>query len=89
MVIFIMADEVMKEERNLKIESKFKIGDIFHRKYSRDTVPLKIIEIIYRNGLIEPEYVLKPIRYNVDDKIMLGEEALDELYWLVKNVKSN
>ena len=71
------------------MESKFKIGDIFHRKYSRDTVPLKIIEIIYRNGLIEPEYVLKPIMYNVDDKIMLGEDALDELYWLVKNVKSN
>ena len=84
-----MADEVLKEERKLKMESKFKIGDIFHRKYSRDTVPLKIIEIIYRNGLIEPEYVLKPIMYNVDDKIMLGEDALDELYWLVKNVKSN
>ena len=82
-------DEVLKEERKLKMESKFKIGDIFHRKYSRDTVPLKVIEIIYRNGLIEPEYVLKPIRYNVDDKIMLGEDALDELYWLVKNVNGN
>lgn len=82
-------DEVLKEERKLKMYSKFKIGDIFHRKYSRDTVPLKVIEIIYRNCLMEPEYVLKPIRYNVDDKIMLGEDALDELYWLVKNVNGN
>lgn len=64
--------------------SKFKIGDIFQRKYSRDTVPLKVIEIIYSNGLMELEYVLKPIRYNVDNKIMLGEDALDELYWLIK-----
>ncbi len=71
------------------MESKFKIGDIFCEKYSRDTVPLKVTEIIYRNGLIEPEYVLKPIRYNVDDKITLGDDALDELYWLVKNVNSN
>lgn len=66
------------------MESKFKIGDIFRRKYSRDTVPLKVIEIIYRNGLMEPEYVLKPIMYNVDDKITMGEDALDELYWLIK-----
>lgn len=80
--------EMPKEERKLKMESKFKIGDIFHKKYSRDTVPLKVTEIIYRNGLIEPEYILKPIRYNVDDKITMGEAALDELYWVVKNVKS-
>lgn len=79
-----MEEEVLKEERKLKMESKFKIGDIFHKKYSRDTVPLKVTEIIYRNGLIEPEYVLKPISYNVDDKITLGEDALDELYWVVK-----
>ena len=84
-----MAEEVLKEERKIKMESKFKIGDIFHRKYSRDTVPLKVIEIIYRNGLMEPEYVLKPIRHNVDNKITLGQDALDELYYLIKNVKSN
>lgn len=78
-----------REERKLKMESKFKIGDIFHEKYSRDTVPLKVTEIIYRNGLMEPEYILKPIRYNVDNNITLGEDALDELYYLVKNVKSN
>lgn len=79
-----MVEEVLKEERKLKMESKFKIGDIFHRKYSRDTVPLKVIEIIYRNGLMEPEYVLKPIKYNVDNNITLGEDTLDELYYLVK-----
>lgn len=79
-----MAEEVLKEERKLKMKNKFKIGDIFHRKYSRDTVPLKVIEIIYRNGLMEPEYVLKPVRYNVDNKITLGQDALDELYYLIK-----
>ena len=79
-----MAEEVLIEERKLKMKSKFKIGDIFHRKYSRDTVPLKVIEIIYRNGLMEPEYVLKPVRYNVDNKITLGQDALDELYYLIK-----
>ncbi len=74
-----------QEERKLKLESKFKIGDIFHKKYSRDTVPLKVTEIIYRNGLMEPEYILKPIRYNVDDRITLGEGALDELYYVKGN----
>ena len=67
------------------MESKFKIGDIFHRKDSRDDVPLKIIEIIYSN--LEPEYVLSPIRYNVDSEITIGQDTLDELYYLVKNVK--
>lgn len=65
---------------NMLMESKFKVGDIFHRKYSRDTVPLKVIEVIYRNGLMEPEYVLKPIRCNADNTITLSQDALDELY---------
>ena len=65
--------------------SKFKVGDIFHRKYSRDTVPLKVIEVIRRNGLMEPEYVLKPIRRNANNTITLSQDALDELYNLIKN----
>ena len=65
--------------------SKFKVGDIFHRKYSRDTVPLKVIEVIHRNGLMEPEYVLKPIRRNANNTITLSQDALDELYNLIKN----
>ena len=69
--------------------SKFKIGDIFHRKRSRDTVVLRVVKIIHRNGLMEPEYVLKPIAYNIDNEIILGEEALEELYLLVKNIKNN
>lgn len=69
------------------MDSKFKIGDIFHRKNSRDTVQLKVIEIIYSN--VEPEYILSTIRYNVDNKITLGQDTLDELYYLVKNVKNN
>ncbi len=48
---------------------------------------LKIIEIIYSN--VEPEYVLSPIRYNVDNKIIIGQDTLDEVYHLVKNVKNN
>ena len=65
------------------MESKFKIGDIFHRKCSRDDVPLKVIEITY-NSNVEPEYVLSPIRYDVDNKITIGQDTLDELYYLVK-----
>lgn len=63
--------------------AEFKIGDVFHRKYTRDTIPIKIIDVIYRNGLLEPEYTLKPIRYN-GDEIILGESALKELYWQIK-----
>ena len=69
--------------------NKFKIGDIFHRKHSRDVVSLRVVKIVHRNGLMEPEHVLKPIAYNIDDEIILGEEALEELYWLVKNIKDN
>ena len=58
-------------------ESKFKIGDIFTKKYTRDTVPLEIYEINYTP--IEPVYKLKPIRFCGDD-VILGEEALIELY---------
>ena len=63
--------------------AEFKIGDVFHRKYTCDTIPIKIIDVIYRNGLLEPEYTLKPIRYN-GDEIILGESALKELYWQIK-----
>lgn len=63
--------------------AEFKIGDVFHEKYTRDTIPIKIIDVIYRNGLLEPEYTLKPIRYN-GDEIILGESALKELYWQIK-----
>ena len=59
------------------MESKFKIGDIFHKKYTRDTIPLEIYEIVYTP--IEPVYKLKPIRLCGDD-VILGEEALIELY---------
>ena len=58
-------------------ESKFKIGDIFTKKYTRDTVPLEIYEI--NHTPIEPVYKLKPIRFCGDD-VILGEEALIELY---------
>lgn len=63
--------------------AEFKIGDVFHKKYTCDTIPIKIIDVIYRNGLLEPEYTLKPIRYN-GDEIILGESALKELYWQIK-----
>jgi len=59
------------------MESKFKIGDMFTKKHTRDTVPLEIYEINYTP--IEPVYKLKPIRFCGDD-VILGEEALDELY---------
>lgn len=58
-------------------DSKFKLGDIFTKKHTRDTVPLEIYEINYNS--IEPVYKLKPIRL-CGDNIILGEEALIELY---------
>ena len=55
------------------VESKFKIGNIFTKKYTRDTIPLEIYEINYYP--IELVYKLKPIRLCGDD-VILGEEAL-------------
>ena len=54
------------------MESKFKLGDMFTKKYTRDTIPLEIYEITY--NAIEPIYKLKPIRLCGDD-VILGEEA--------------
>ena len=59
------------------VESKFKLGDRFTQKYTRDTIPLEIYEINY--GPIEPVYKLKTIRLCGDD-VILGEDALIELY---------
>ena len=59
------------------MESKFKIGDVFTKKHTRDTIPMEICEISY--GPIEPIYKLKPIRL-CGDGVVLGEEALVELY---------
>lgn len=59
------------------MESKFKIGDRFTKKYTRDSIPLEIVEITY--SPIEPVYKLKPIRL-CGNNIILGEEALIELY---------
>lgn len=59
------------------MESKFKLGDVFIQKHARDTIPIKICEIFY--SVNEPIYKLKPIRLCGGD-IILGEEALTELY---------
>lgn len=59
------------------MESKFKIGDVFTKKHTRDTIPLEIYEIVYIP--IEPVYKLKPIRLCGRD-VIFGEEALIELY---------
>ena len=64
------------EEKKMT-ESKFKLGDMFTKKHTRDTIPLEIYEINYNP--IEPVYKLKPIRLCGDD-VILGEEALTELY---------
>jgi hypothetical protein len=59
------------------VESKFKLGDRFTQKYTRDTIPLEIYEI--NHTPIEPVYKLNPIRLGGDD-VILGEDALIELY---------
>ena len=58
-------------------QGKFKLGDVFTKKHTRDTIPIEIYEISY--DAIEPIYKLKPIRLCGDD-VILGEEALIELY---------
>jgi hypothetical protein len=59
------------------MESEFKLGDVFTKKYTRDTIPIEICEISY--NAIEPIYKLKPIILCGDD-VVLGEEALIELF---------
>lgn len=54
------------------MKSEFKLGDIFYLKYSRDTIPLKIIEVVHK--ITEPEYTLRSVRYNGVD-IVLGESG--------------
>lgn len=57
-------------------EAKFKVGDKFSRKHTRDDIPVKVVEIAYE---FEPVYTLKKIRLCGDD-VVLGEEALMEIY---------
>lgn len=59
------------------MESKFKIGDRFVQKNSRDTSVLKIASIEY--GHIEPVYKLI-CNNNYNNSIKFGEAALEELY---------
>ena len=57
-------------------EAKFKVGDKFTLKYTRDDIPVEVSEIAYE---FEPVYTLKKVRLCGDD-VMLGEAALMELY---------
>ena len=59
------------------VESKFKIGDMFTKKYTRDAIALEIYKIYYTPT--EPVYKLKPIRLCGDD-VILGEEVLIETF---------
>ena len=56
--------------------TKFKIGDMFTRKNTRDEIPLEITSI---HQEYEPIYTLTPIRL-CGDELVLGEEALIALY---------
>lgn len=55
------------------MKSKFKLGDMFTKKHTRDTIPIEIYDISY--SAIEPIYKLKLIRGCGED-VTLGEEAL-------------
>lgn len=59
------------------MKSKFKLSDRFTKKYTRDLIPYEVFEI--NNDGIEPVYKLKPLRL-CGDSIILGEEALIELF---------
>lgn len=59
------------------MESRFKLGDVFTKKHTRDTIPIEIYEISYNAN--EPIYKLKPTGLCGND-VILEEEALIELY---------
>lgn len=69
-------DEVNKKKEDT--EPKFKIGDTFTKKFTRDTIPLKIISVT-QVGPNEPVYELSPIRL-CGDNVEMGETALMERY---------
>jgi hypothetical protein len=64
-----------------ELKSKYKIGDFFTRKNTRDYPVMKIVEIVYNS--VEPVYQLEPVK-GIGNSETFGEEALDELYVLVK-----
>ena len=47
------------------MESKFKLGDVFTKKHTRDTIPIEISEIFYTAD--DPIYKLTPVRLCGDD----------------------
>ena len=63
------------------MEGKFKIGDKFVRKLTRDSFVMRIESVSHNIGQ-EPTYELKPI-YGYGKEQMIGEEALEELYYKV------
>lgn len=61
--------------------AKYKLGDKFVRKMTRDTDVMKVISIKYPYLLNEPEYTLLGVRFG--PIMQIGEEALTELYNLI------
>ena len=59
------------------MESKFKIGDVFNKKYTRDIIPIEIYEISYDAN--EPIYKLKPVIL-CGNNVIIGEETFIKLY---------
>ena len=59
------------------MQSKYKIGDRFVKKNSRDSFVMNIVEVRY--GPIEPEYKLRGVN-NLNMFVYLGESGLEELY---------
>lgn len=64
-----------------KLKSKYKIGDFFTRKNTRDYPVMEVVEIVYNS--VEPVYQLEPVK-GIGNSETFGEEALDELYVLVE-----
>lgn len=59
------------------MEAKYKIGDTFTRKNTRDEIPLEIVQITYMPT--EVVYRLEPIRL-CGGYLEYGETALEELF---------
>ena len=62
----------------LKCMPKFKLGDRFVKKGTRDTIPLTIVGISFQE-FNEPVYKLSKITFSTDP-CYIGEEALEEIY---------
>lgn len=66
--------------------SKYKIGDRFTKKYSRDSMIMEVKTIYYVTNDSDPTYVMKRLYPTVlDETFCISESVLIELYNKINN----